>query len=455
MSRRDSVVVDGRWNISHLKLLFVNPFFPPWVPGGAEHSLEQLCIAFGSKGWAVEVIAVSLDGREGREKHNNFILNWLLAPVQVPPGQDIPDIQYLRTPQYSQDVRATYQKLDHKPDYVIANNAQSYGAVAELTREFGVPAIGIVRDTQMICETGACIDNKPAKKAIPCSGYAGAGQCMIRFRRAREGNSLRPWPAWFLQGMQLHRHRIGLRNAASMFIHLVTISRSLNTLVQKAMPAYPVSSMTTIGNLPTTIEPAGIEEVRSFMASHGLTAGQYFLFAGRKTYGKGVDLVIRAMQLVRQKRPDLKLLLLGRGSVNLKDCEGVIDEPSVSQAMLIALLKQSFALVIPGRWQEGLHRTMIDALQLGLPVVCSEAGAPAVDGVDHEVNGLVVPCNNPKALGEAILKVAGWDQDRLLACKHRGQAIFQKSFSNDVVMSRWEELLVEVIGKRSVGHGTT
>lgn len=338
---------------------------------------------------------------------------------------------------------------------MIANNAQSYGAVAELTREFGVPALGIVRDTQMICETGACIDNKPATMAIPCSGYVSAGQCMIRFRRAREGKSIRPWPAWFLQGTQLHRHRIGLRNAASMFIHLVTISSSLNILVRKALPTYPVSSITTIGNLPTKIEPAGIEEVRSFMASHGLSADKYFLFAGRKSYGKGVDLAIRAMQLVRQKLPDLKLLLLGRGSVNLENCRGIIDEPSVSQAMLIALLKQSRALVIPGRWQEGLHRTMVDALQLGLPVVCSEAGAPAVDGVDHEVNGLVVPCNNPKALGEAMLKVAGWDQNRLLACKHRGQAIFQERFSNDVVISRWEQLLVEMIGKRSIGHGTT
>ena len=437
-----------------MKIIIANPYFPPYAPGGAEHSLEQLCNSFALQGWGVEVVAVSLDGRAGREDRDGFVVHWLPAPERVSPGQDIPDIPYLRAPKYIADVRAVFQGLPHKPDVLIANNAQSYAAAAALARESGIPAVGIVRDTQMLCESGSCMDNMPARQAIPCSGYVGAGRCMIRFHRVRGETNVRPWPAWLWQGMQQHRRRLGVRNAVQGFVHLVTISDSLNMLVRRSLPTYPAGSITTISNLPTKVESARPEDVSAFMVSRGLSTGRYFLFAGRKTYGKGADLAVQAISSVRQRRTDLQLLLAGRGRVDEKSYAGVVDEPSVSQSMLMALLENSLALVIPGRWQEGLHRTMIDALRLGLPVICTEAGAPAVDGVVHQDNGLVVPCADPATLGMAMLEVSGWDQTRLSMCRNRGQAIFQERFSEDTVMDKWAELLGQVLHKRSTGYGT-
>jgi len=416
--------------------------------------LEQLCCKFALQGWDVEIVAVSLDGQIGREDRGGFVVNWLPAPNRVFPGQDIPDIHYLRSPKYIADIRVVFQGLSYKPDLLIANNAQSYAAVATISKEYGVPAMGIVRDTQMLCETGACMDNMPARQAIPCAGYVGAGRCMIRFRRVREGKSIRPWPTWFLQGMKQHWRRLGLRNAVQGFVHLVTISDSLNMLVRRTLPTYPAASIITIGNLTTMVEPARLDEVEGFIASRGLSAGRYFLFAGRKTYGKGADLAAQAISSVRRYRTDLRLLLVGRGSMDGNFHDGVVDELSVSQSMLMSLLENSLALVIPGRWQEGLHRTMIDALRRGIPVICSDAGAPAVDGVIHQANGLVVPCNDSAALAAAMLEVASWDQTRLSMCRDKGQTIFQEHFSEDMVMGRWVELLGQVIRKKRPQHGT-
>lgn len=430
-----------------MNLFFVNPFFPPWVPGGAEHSLEQLCHSFALQDWNVEVVAVGLDGRAGREDRDGFIVHWLSAPDRISPGQDIPDIPYLRSPKYIEDVRVIFQELSHKPDLLIANNAQSYAAVATIAKESGVPAMGIVRDTQMLCETGACMDNMPARQAIPCSGYVGAGRCMIRFRRVREGKNIRPWPAWFLQGMQQHRRRLVLRNAVQGFVHLVTISDSLNMIVRRSLPTYPAASITTIGNLPTMVEPAQTEEVNAFMVSRGLSTGRYFLFAGRKTYGKGADLAVQAISYVRQHRTDIQLLLAGRGRVDGNSYAGVVDEPSVSQSMLIALLKNSLALVIPGRWQEGLHRTMIDALRIGVPIICSEAGAPSVEGVIDGQNGYVVRCNDDSALTRAMLNVLQWSKLDFTRSRRISWERFQQRFSDDVIIEQWRSLL-ERLGKR-------
>lgn len=425
-----------------MNILFVNPFFPPWAPGGAEHSLEQLCYSFALQGWSVEVVAVSLDGRAGREDRGGFVVNWLPAPDRVPSGQDIPDIPYLRSPKYIEDVRVKFQGLSNKPDLLIANNAQSYTAVATMAKESGVPAIGIVRDTQMLCETGACMDNMQARHAIPCSGYVGAGRCMIRFHRVRGKTNIRPWPAWFLQGMQQHRRRLDMRNAVQGFVHLVTISDSLNMLVRRSLPTYPAALITTIGNLPTMMEPAQPDEVSAFMVSRGLSTGRYFLFAGRKTYGKGVDLAVRAISSVRQHRTDLQLLLAGRGRVDGKSYAGVVDEPSVSQSMLMALLENSLALVIPGRWQEGLHRTMIDALRMGRPIICSEAGGPK-EAVINGINGYVVGCEKPEEIAAAMSNVWTWEEEQRRKCKDASTQIFEKMFSDEILIGKWRQLLKE------------
>lgn len=429
-----------------MQILFINPFFTPWIPGGAEHSLELLCRHFASQRWNIKVIAVSLDGRSNSEQRDGYSIIWLPAPERVPPGQDIPEIPYLRTKKYIDDVRAAFQMLNYRPDFLIANNAQSYASASSIAAFSGIPSIGIVRDTQMICETGACIDNVPAKTAIPCSGYAGAGLCMIRFRRVREGKSIRPWPAWFLQGMQQQRRRMILRNTAKTFNHLVTISDSLKILVRRALPIYPEKSITTIANLSTFAEAVKPEDFSTYMLSHGLTKNKYFLFAGRKTYGKGVDLAIQAIRSVRKFRNDIQLLLVGRGKVESNSNDGVRDLSSVSQSMLMALLSNSLALVIPGRWQEGLHRTMIDALRLGIPVICSEAGAPSVEGVKDGLNGRIIKCNDAALLAEAMIDVLRWGDKEKKLCVEESLRIFYEKFSDDVVIYKWKKLFSNFSG---------
>ena len=238
-----------------------------------------------------------------------------------------------------------------------------------------------------------------------------------------------------------------LRNTANTFNHLVTISDSLNILVRRALPMYPKKSITTIGNFSTFANPARSEDATNYMLSHGFSSGRYFLFAGRKTYGKGVDLAIKAIKLVREhQRNDLQLLLLGRGRMTGKPCDGVVDQPSVSQSMLMALLNGALALVIPGRWQEGLHRTMIDALRLGVPVICSEAGAPSMEGVKDGLNGRIIKCNDAEALANAMRDILRWGDQEKKLCKEESLRIFRDKFSDDIVINKWKKLLSDLSG---------
>ena len=98
------------------------------------------------------------------------------------------------------------------------------------------------------------------------------------------------------------------------------------------------------------------------------------------------------------------------------------------------------ALLIPSRWQEGLNRTMIDALHLGVPIICSESGAPPGEGVIDEENGYVVKSNNALALAKKMLKLLEWGREDMEHCRKVSTKRFHERFSDDVLLKAWSQL---------------
>jgi glycosyltransferase involved in cell wall biosynthesis len=330
----------------------------------------------------------------------------------------------------------------------MANNAQSFIGVAQAGSMTGVPTIGIVRDTQVICETGACIDNQPAASAKPCHGVIGAARCMLRFQKQRGISGCRPVPGVLLNGARNGWRRSRIRKQGlSPMTSVVTISDALRDLV-RTIPGMDRCDIVTIRNFHTALELPGETEILNFLVSLGLEPNKYFLFAGRKTYGKGADLAVDAIKAVNAVRPDIKLLLLGREKVLSASDSSFVDHISVSQSLLLGVLKMCRALLIPGRWQEGLNRTMIDALYMGVPIICSEAGAPPVEGVIDGQNGYVVECNNASAITEAMLKVIKWDTQALERCREVSLKRFRERFSDDILLSSWKRLFFKLIAAK-------
>lgn len=432
-----------------MKVFFINPFFPPWAPGGAEHSLEQMCVQFSKYGWKVDVLATAFDKRDLDEERAGYCIRWTQAPFQVKPGQDltVEADNYYRSEHYLNSVTDRFAELD-KPDIVIANNAQAYEIVTRIGEKYQLPTIAIVRDTQALCEFGACMDNFSADRAVLCTGNLGAVLCSVKFQRARGEKGWRPLPAWAWYGIQMHRRRLRLRSALQKFDHIVTISDALNLLLRRGLPMLKSARVTTISNFSTEVETIDASEVDQFLGQKKLTPGRFFIFAGRKTYGKGADLLVSATKLIGESNPDVSSLLLGRGKLSGDIGKKCVDEGSVSRSLLLGLLQQATALVIPGRWQEGLHRTMIDAIKFGIPVICTRPGAPSIDGVVHGENGLVCRSSDPKALAKAMVDVLHWDKQQLDNCRSESSRIFQQRFADSLIMAKWSNLIMSIASAR-------
>ena len=433
-----------------MKLIIANPYFPPFAPGGAEHSLEQMCQRFVKQGWIVHVITNCYDGSPHTEERKGYTVKFDYSPIRLSPGQQIDASEYLYSKQYFHRlidslIDSSYNGFSES--IFIANSAQCFIALAHAGKIVNVPTIGIVRDTPVICEIGTCIDNKRAEDAIPCKGLIGAAKCMLQFYRVRGYRGVKGVPVILYNGISAGIRRNKLRRYGLRRLdRIVTISEALMCMIGK-LPQMRNSKITTIPNFFTDIDRASDKEVMIFLKKNGLRVKSYFLVAGKKSYGKGSDLAVKAIEIARKKHPNIRLLFVGKGTVQSYNPISYVDNESVPQDMLLGLLYHSKALLIPGRWQEGSHRTMIDALYLGIPIICTDAGGPK-EGVTESINGYVVGCDDPSQMAKVMIKLSSWGEGRLNKCRCESIKRFDEMFSEDVLMSKWRTLLMDVMLRR-------
>ena len=133
------------------------------------------------------------------------------------------------------------------------------------------------------------------------------------------------------------------------------------------------------------------------------------LFVGQyQNDRKGLSFVLRSLRLVRQKIPNVRLVICGKGDVPryqaLASRLGVVDSVSfvgrVSKQKLIKLYKTSDLFVFPSQF-EGLGIVFLEAMSYGLPIVASNVG-PIPEIVKNGKNGLLVEPNDSSKIAQAI-----------------------------------------------------
>ena len=136
--------------------------------------------------------------------------------------------------------------------------------------------------------------------------------------------------------------------------------------------------------------------------------GAHLLFVGRLAAVKGLPVLLQALALARQTRPDLHLTVVGDGPDRAALQAEAAGAPvsfvgAKSQSQVAGLLALADALVLPS-FAEGVPVVLMEAMAAGLPVVATRiAGIPEL--VEHGVSGLLVAPGDAEALAGAILAV--------------------------------------------------
>jgi len=138
------------------------------------------------------------------------------------------------------------------------------------------------------------------------------------------------------------------------------------------------------------------------------------LYVGVINHNKGVEVLLKAMQQLRQRQPDVRLVLVGGNfypntrrqrerlqkmaeDLGLGDRVSFIGPKPPEE--VARYMRESTLLVLPSR-RESFGAVLVEALACGTPVLATRCGGPE-DIVSNEV-GVLVPPEDENALAEGI-----------------------------------------------------
>jgi glycosyltransferase involved in cell wall biosynthesis len=172
-------------------------------------------------------------------------------------------------------------------------------------------------------------------------------------------------------------------------------------------------------------------------------------FIGRLHPVKGVLYLIKAMNLVKDKEPKAKLLLIGDG----EDRDALKETANkLNLERFVTFLQQipaqnipeytvaSDVFVLPSL-SEGFPLTVLEAMASGLPIVTTRVrGLPEI--VTEGENGFLVEPKNPQQLAEKILLILKNDELRLkMSLNNREKA---KQYRWESVVDKLEKIYFEI-----------
>jgi glycosyltransferase involved in cell wall biosynthesis len=172
---------------------------------------------------------------------------------------------------------------------------------------------------------------------------------------------------------------------------------------------------------------------------------------------KGFDVFVDACAELRRRDVAFEALIVGqddkhgdvvRDRIAAHGLHDRIELPGpMGQEELLREYRRAGVLCMPCRVLEndrdGIPNVLVEAMAAGAPVVATGvSGIPEL--VDHEVNGLLVEPDDPKALADALVRL---HEDRELAARmaDAGRRTVRERFDGDRLAGRLAELFREAL----------
>jgi glycosyltransferase involved in cell wall biosynthesis len=227
-----------------------------------------------------------------------------------------------------------------------------------------------------------------------------------------------------------------LTRAAQGFARKVTALSDLDLAQQVRARLAPASKYAVVRN--------GIDVDRyAAPAPRRFGDGPVIGAVGRLESEKGHDVLLDAMPLVRRARPDVRLVLVGAGSLDgdlrRRAVEGVHFAGEVDAAEVLG----SFDVFCQPSRYESQGLAVLEAMAAGVPVVATEVGG-VPDAVLPGETGLLVKPADPAALAAALLRTLD-DRPAAAARAARARERVRAEFSVDRMVRDYARLYREVM----------
>ncbi len=159
------------------------------------------------------------------------------------------------------------------------------------------------------------------------------------------------------------------------------------------------------------VDPSAVARLRLQLAPDGQTV---FTLVGRLSQPKTPDVFVEAAALLVARHPRTRFVIVGDG-IFREPVEALVRERGLSAHVVLLGLRRDAAeivaasdIVVHSSTHEGLPKTILEGMAAGKPVIGTD-----VDGVSvvlqHDVNGLLIPKNDPAAFAAAMERLLNDD----------------------------------------------
>jgi glycosyltransferase involved in cell wall biosynthesis len=251
-----------------------------------------------------------------------------------------------------------------KPDIVHIHNSFPLisPSVVWVAARRNVPVVMTLHNYRLICPQALLLRNgKPCEECVGTVPLPGLRHGCYRNSRAQT--------AFSAAVVQVHSVLGTWNRKISRYLALTDFAREL--FIKGGLPA---DKIIVRGNfVPEARHEPGVQR-------------NGFLFVGRLSEEKGVDVLLRAAL----QAPGQEVFVIGDGPLSDKvrhASSNVRWLGHQSPEEIARLMRRAKALVLPSVWYENFPRVLVEAYSHGLPVIGSRLGALA-SLVDHRVTGL-------------------------------------------------------------------
>lgn len=168
-------------------------------------------------------------------------------------------------------------------------------------------------------------------------------------------------------------------------------------------------------------------------------------FVGRLIYAKGLQDLISALPIIRERYPDVEVIAAGGGNYRTqleKLADGMPVEflGELSLEGVVSLLRKSSVFVNPS-YSEGLPTSVMEAAATGLPIVATDVGGTA-EIIENKKRGLLVEPGKPQQIADAVLFMM--DKPEAAAAYGEAARIRVSSYKWSEVVTDYEALFEKV-----------
>ncbi|WP_425332013.1 glycosyltransferase family 4 protein [Pararhizobium polonicum] len=398
------------------RLLKINSYF--YRRGGAEAVFLDHIAMFEQAGWDVVPFAMQHELNPPSPWSDYFV-------SEIEYGHETGTLNKIKQVAkiiYSFEAQRNLQRLIERVNPTIAHAHNVYHhlspAIFSTLKSAGIPTVMTVHDLKL-----ACPSYKMLRDAKVCEDCKGGRIHNVLVHRCIKGSTV--LSAVVLAETALHRSLGLYRNNLD---RLVVPSRFY--IDKLAEWGWPREKMVYIPNF-----------VDAEAFDTGWTEGDYFVFAGRLAPEKGIDTLLRAAALSRQK-----LVIAGTGpeEAALKELAQTLGVDAVfagylSGKALHRLIGEAKALVLPSEWYENAPISVLEAYALGTPVIGARIGG--IPEMIHEgETGFMAAPADAQGLADAL---AAMDARSPEARRNMGSTARQwisVEFSSSAYLRRTTEL---------------